>query len=79
MKFKTTHAPRMVTTGKAREMIIRSDHEIAALVAKYKPAAIAHAKAKATAKVAATETNALLANARALTSKVSDQFAKKGD
>lgn len=79
MKLKTIYAERVVTTREAPEHVVRSSSEIAALVARYKPVAAAHARAKALAKASLTETSMLLENLRALTSKLGDQFAKKGD
>lgn len=65
MKFKTTRAPLMGTTGKAPEYVVRSDREIASLVARYKPLANAHAQAKAATKFAATEIGVMLASLKA--------------
>lgn len=66
MKFKTTRAPEMAITGKAPESVVRSDQEISALVAKFQPLAVAHAKAK----VAATQSSAMLTTIRALVAKL---------
>lgn len=66
MKFKTTSAARMATTAKVPEYVVRSDREIASLVARFKPLAVAHAKAK----VAATQSSVMLSNIRDLVAKL---------
>lgn len=71
MKFNTTRAPRIVTTAKVPDSVIRSDREIAALVAKYRPMAVAHAKAK----FAATQWDDTLASLRASVAKLRTQAA----